>query len=144
MQLVDIKIPKSFKATQPNSSKLIACANYYRKFGQLDKPITVDTNMVLVDGYVRYLVAQKMGLTEVPIKLMAHERIYVMGKHADAGKEYCWKIKIKDEKKFMERIHVGDKVIANTRKGSCPITITQILVRDTPPVEQKIKTIAKF
>lgn len=144
MKLKDIIIPKKFTRTIPNPTKLAACEKYYKKYGELDKPITVDANSHLVDGYIRYLVVQKMGLTEVPIKLMAHEHIYVMAKHTDMGKEYWWKVKVKDEKEFTKRINIGDKVVVNTKKGNCPVTITHIVVRDIPPIDQRIKTVASF
>lgn len=144
MQLKDIKIPQTFMNTQPSSTKLIDCANYYKKFGQLDKPITIDANCTLVDGYVRYLVAKKMGLTEVPVKLLTDERIYVTAKHTDVGKEYWWIVKRKDEARFSKRIKVGDKVLVHTKKGNCPVTITNIVVSDVPPIDQRIKAILKF
>ena len=144
MQLTDIKIPNSFLKTQPNDTKLMACAKYYNKFGQLDKPITVNGNGYLVDGYVRYLVAKSMGMKEVPTKLIAEERIYVMGRHKDVGKKYWWVVKKKDEVNFINHINVGDKIIVNTKKGQCPAIVAHIVTRDTPPINQKIKTVASF
>ena len=144
MRLTDIKVPDAFKKTQPSSTKLITCANYYKKFGQLDKPITIDTNGYLVDGYVRYVVAKRMGLNEVPVKFLTDKRIYVMAKHTDVGKEYWWVVNKKDEEKFAERIKVGDKILVNTKQGKCQVTITHIVTKDVPPIDRAIKTIVKF
>ena len=40
MKLKDIIIPKKFTRTTPNPTKLATCEKYYKKYGELDKPIT--------------------------------------------------------------------------------------------------------
>lgn len=63
----DIKIPKPFKKTRPREEKLDKVRNYFDEWGKLDKPITIDDDYMLVDGYSRYVVAKEKGLKLVPV-----------------------------------------------------------------------------
>ena len=62
-----IKIPKSFKRTRPREEKLDKVRNYFDEWGKLDKPITIDDDYMLVDGYSRYVVAKEKGMKLVPV-----------------------------------------------------------------------------
>ena len=144
MKLSEIKIPKCFAKTQPSPTKLVNCAAYCRKFGTLDKPITINKDKVLVDGYVRYLVAKKLHMDDVPVVNQRPVRIYVKGKHNPDGKDYWWIVKKKDENKFIEKSHVGDHILVDTKKGERIIVITDISLRDKSPTDKKLKMVVQF
>ena len=144
MKLSTIKIPYIFKKTSPKNEKIIMCENYYLEHGKLDKPITINQERILVDGYVRYLVAEKLHLEDIPVKRIGEPRIYVQAKHAADGKDYWWKVKKIDEQNFMNRVHKGDCIMVNTKKGLCTVTVNDIVVRNTKPIERHIKTIVRF
>lgn len=58
IDLYNITLPLAFENNFPKTSKIINCINYYRFNRKLDKPIVVDENGILIDGYVRFLVAK--------------------------------------------------------------------------------------
>lgn len=65
VSLDTIVIQDSFKKYPPRPTKMDKVRKHYQKTGFLDKAITLDGN-ILVDGYMRYLVAQELHLAEVP------------------------------------------------------------------------------
>lgn len=143
MKLKDIVIPKDFQLKSPRIGKLIECARYFQKFGALDKPITVNKQGILMDGYVRYIVAKKMGLEEVPT-IINEAGVYVLAHHAVKGKRYWWKVKSKDERKFIDKVYKGDRILVNTKKGLCTVTVTNVKVCKTPKIRKTIKMVEKF
>lgn len=63
--LSSIYITKALKATPPRAAKINAVLEYYQTHGEIDKPIVVKQQgegYVLVDKYLRYYVAEKLGL----------------------------------------------------------------------------------
>lgn len=66
----DIEVSNKFKL--PAQDKIDAVIQYYRKNGKLDKPISVSCHgkkYKLEDKYLRYYVAQQLGLKEVPARI---------------------------------------------------------------------------
>ena len=57
----DIIIPDVFANTKPRQYKIDKIRNYYLEYGCVDKPVTVNGNNVLIDGYIRYLVLKENG-----------------------------------------------------------------------------------
>ena len=62
----DIKVADEFLQHPPKENKLRNIERYYRRHGSFDKPIVLGKGNVLRDGYARYLVAQKLGIKEIP------------------------------------------------------------------------------
>lgn len=67
MRLKEITIPQSFKNCKPSPMKVKKAMDYYDENGRLDKSITVDGKGVLLNGYVRYIVAKLKKFNSVPI-----------------------------------------------------------------------------
>lgn len=64
-----IVIPKAF--TPPRREKVQEVIDYYKKYGELDKPVTVrKKDLLLTDGYKRYAAAKELGLAEIPVKFV--------------------------------------------------------------------------
>lgn len=143
MKISDIKVPYIFLNSPPNSHKIKKCKDYYYKYGKLDKPITINKNGILIDGYVRYVVAKELGLKECPV-CKQEIRIYVKGRHSVPGKMYWWMVKKQDEEMFINKVNIGDSIYVNTKKGICPVVVTSIKTRINPPIQKKIKTVVKF
>ena len=61
MRLSEIKIPKSFESSTPNTSKYEKCEKYYLETGQQDRYLVIDEDCVLIDGYIMYLVLKNHG-----------------------------------------------------------------------------------
>ena len=62
-----IKIPLRFLQTPPKQDKYNRIKQSCKELGRLDKSIEINSNMLLTDGYIRYLIAKEIGLKEVPI-----------------------------------------------------------------------------
>ena len=62
-----ILVPTNFQLSSPNSSKIMDCYGYYKEHGEFDRKIIVDKNLRLSDGYVAYVVAEYLGMKEIPV-----------------------------------------------------------------------------
>ena len=69
-QLSEIIIPDQFVKAYPGREKIEAIISSYRKHGKFDNPIKVIRQIILVDGYKRYVVAKELGLTEIEVKFI--------------------------------------------------------------------------
>lgn len=56
MRLSDIVVPKHMAATPPKESKMNKVRAFYKEHNCVDKPIVVNKDNLLLDGYIRYLV----------------------------------------------------------------------------------------
>lgn len=70
IKINDIIIPQSFLDTNPSKYKLQRVKDYYNKFKELDKEISVNKNNILIDEYTRYLVAQEMGIPYLKCRIV--------------------------------------------------------------------------
>ena len=127
MKITDIKIPKSFLKTPPRERKIVSAAEYYNQYGQLKKPIVITANNYLVDGYARYLAAQRLGLTDVPVDVKG--RLYISGVHKKGGKEYWWTIDSKSKNDLVNHIELGSRIIVDTKKGEEVAYVTGMTYR---------------
>lgn len=69
----DIHLPEKFQGAWLNPKKTEPVREWIQKNGRLDKPLDVcitDGAYWLVDGYRRYVVAQEIGFTEVPVRIV--------------------------------------------------------------------------
>lgn len=98
MKLKDIKVSKKFRRHPPSQSKIEAAKKYYEEHGHLDKPIVLDHNNEIVDGYARFKMLEKLGLEEVDDanenNLSWRETEYVFGHHPEDPdkKTYVWRL----------------------------------------------------
>jgi len=77
VHIKDIKIPPDYAATQPLDYKIRRYTRFFKAKGYLSKPIVVfvesnekglHNKLILIDGYVQYLIAKKYGMEFVPVK----------------------------------------------------------------------------
>lgn len=54
-----IKIPQSFANSTPKPHKYGICAEHFSKTGKQDRPLVINHNGVLIDGYIQYLVLKE-------------------------------------------------------------------------------------
>lgn len=148
MKIEDIIISAHF--SKPSAEKIQKCMDFYGIFGKLDKDIIVDSNGILRDGYVRYIVLVKNHVKEaeviVPIKSKAghsHKKpiTYVFAKHTPNSKEYCWRIT--DNTKDVGNLQVGNKILAETKFGKKAVTVTHIETLSQPPVDGAVKKVIR-
>ncbi len=70
MKLIEeIVIPEEFKMFQPKQDKINEQREYFNMFRRFTKPIEIKGNM-LINGYIRYLVALELGLRKIPVKFV--------------------------------------------------------------------------
>ena len=62
-----IIISDCFRETTPIKSKYIAKLKQYELFGSIKKPIRINRDFVLVDGYIDYLILRERGESIVPV-----------------------------------------------------------------------------
>ncbi|MBR3133367.1 MAG: hypothetical protein IKG42_04810 [Clostridia bacterium] len=67
-KISNIKVTSEFLATRPRERKLIAKAMYYAQNGRFERPVILDENNVLVDGYTTYIIAKELEMKYVPVK----------------------------------------------------------------------------
>lgn len=149
MKLSDITIPVGFQAHPPAKYKIDLCRDYLEEFDELDRKIIVSPDGVLLDGYVAYLVLQEAGwdgiyafIHDAPITKKDYrytETTYIAGVHGGQKREFWWRMTAKTENP--EFAIPGNKAIVYTKYGPTPITITQVLVTSTPPVEGIVKKV---
>lgn len=147
MKVSEIKIPKGFSESTPNSAKLNKARNYYLANHKIDKPIKVDKQGVLVDGYISYLVLMEFEPeSEVYCKVTDSYRtnrtVYVYGKHPNSkiDKEYLWRMPAKSD--YIPR--VGEALLVKTKFGIAPIIATRIEILNTCPVTDIVKKVIKW
>lgn len=57
--LTDIVINEPFASSKPRNGKLDRIRKYYEEYGSIDRPLIVNHNNILLDGYIRYLVLKE-------------------------------------------------------------------------------------
>lgn len=78
LKLSEIVVDKMFINRPPKEKKISEVIEYYKKHGELDKPIVVSIEngkYKLQDKYLRFVVAKKLGLETVPAEMGTEEEI---------------------------------------------------------------------
>lgn len=150
INIKDIYVPSSFRDTKPGSHKMDVVRTYLKENGKLDRPVVLSDN-VLVDGYVRYLVAIEAGMDHIPYISVSEQQkqlnnvvpVYICGKFEGNDKEYTWRVA-----KRMS-IEVGDIVQVKSRckdgSNTSVVTVTNVFTSDDEkllrhkPVVKKLK-----
>lgn len=137
----DIIVPKVFSDSHPREEKLNRIRVYVDKHGYLDKPVVVNSDKVLTDNYIRYLVAVEKGLDNIPcVSTQEYRRMfpeasptmtYVVGKFHQCDKEYTWK-NPKDV-----AVEIGDKVLVvsktkHGKNGRAVVTVVNVYKSNNP------------
>lgn len=121
----DIIIPDEFTKTTPKNSKVESIREYFNVYNTIDEPVTISPNNVLMDGYIRYLIAKENNMQSIPCVISDKNfksKIpvkYIVGKF-DNGSEYIWKIRNKLD------VNVGDKVIVANKNGRAIVSVVKI------------------
>lgn len=146
VKIEDIIIPDEFAATTPNECKMERYRKIWDKRGGQVKAIKLDSNNVLYDGYIQYVIAKEHGLNEVKCHIGCKEyTTYVFGQHLhnDTNKEYVWRIpKSEHWKEYAKAIRPDDIIFCNSCDKIVPIIVTRIEKLNTPPVNTRVKRVA--
>ena len=63
-KLSDIKIPKEFQESTPGKNKVKKYRDYWNEYKRQLKPVVLNKNNVLLDGYIQYLTLKENGIEE--------------------------------------------------------------------------------
>ena len=72
VKLSDIIINEPFASHAPKIGKLNRIREYYKEYGYVDKPLTVNRNNILLDGYIRYLVLKENNVMYAKVKVVKY------------------------------------------------------------------------
>jgi hypothetical protein len=67
LPLSEIYVPEHFAKSTPRDWKIQRVKDRLGAKKKLDKPITINKDHYIVDGYTRYLVAREIGMQYVPV-----------------------------------------------------------------------------
>lgn len=70
VNLEDIRISEDFLKTSPKRIKVDNFKQDYLKYGKLSKCIKIDLNMVLIDGFAKYVAAKELNIKEIEIEFI--------------------------------------------------------------------------
>jgi hypothetical protein len=120
INISDIIVPEAFRLSRPSKNKISRGRRFFKQYGCIDKPIVVDNDNNLIDGYIRYLILleNKVDIIQVQIYGVTYKNTsttYVFGKHPHVDKEFVWRMTRNTINK--DALEVGSKVIVNTTKG---------------------------
>lgn len=163
MKLAEIRIPKRFLETKPKEEKMQACRDYMDKHHKQSKPVVLDENNLLVDGYVQYLVLKEREIEDVNVKILKgfwkHEKdkddipkyrtemttyIYGVFKRKDGSysKQYMWRVPKSWSDNGWERdVLPGDKIFVDSKGRNNIAIVTKIHRTETCPVDYPVKRV---
>lgn len=150
IQIDRIKVSKEFTESKPTQRKI----DRYRNEVKQLKPIILDSNNTIVDGYIQYLILKERGVQWCWVEYLVdtdrkayNTRMYVYGVHPSSPfrKEYKWRVPDNEKwDEFRRTIKYGDMIWCNTIHGVAPVIVTNIEVVCTDDIEVKgIKRVAK-
>lgn len=139
IRMSEIIVPTRFALSKPSNEKMKFVRKYYEEYGCVDEPIIVNDKLVLVDGYIRYLVLKEKKVSKVDCLMKRKPVTYVYGKHEGRNKVYVWRVPKSKENSI--NIDVGDKALVETKNGKAVIDVVGVAISELPPIKQKIKKI---
>ena len=153
IKLNEIIISNAFLESNPSEMKIEKCRNKWKKYNKQPKPLVVDEDNVLVDGYIQYLVLKELGYEEGNY-LVKHESkkekisyrdtrtTYIYGKHPNSKdtKTYMWRVP-KNWTNWADNIQIGDTIICSTKNGYAPVVVNKIEMLDMCPIDIRVKKV---
>lgn len=70
LPLSEIYVPEYFAKSTPRDWKIQRVKDRLGAKKKLDKPITINQDHYIVDGYTRYLVAKEIGMRYAPVRFI--------------------------------------------------------------------------
>ena len=139
IKINDIKIPEYF--SPPNDEKYREKEHIYLKNGYL-RPVVVDNNNLLIDGYISYLILKRSGAEEIECVLPEDSNeiaTYITASHLNSKKEYTWMVPRRLIRRFANNINIGDRVFCYSNKRVTPVIVKSIF---TAPKSGKFSQVA--
>lgn len=163
MKLSDIKISEAFANSIPSEEKLNACRNNWNQWNRQDRYIVVNSDNILIDGYIMYLVLKENDVEEVEVKISTRRKkrwerknikdwvvprykdnptTYIYGYHPNSKdkKTYMWRVP-KSWINWADNIQIGDTIICATKFGYAPVVVNKIEMLDMCPIDIRVKKV---
>lgn len=159
IKLSEIKITSAFENTTPNPEKVQRHKEYYNKNGKQSKPILLDYNNILRDGYIQYLILKENGVEEATIIRKKRnkkqiqclnvnpcykktETIYIFGVHPNSKcqREFVWRVP-ESWNGWVDNVQIGDTVMCATKNGYAPVVVNKIEILDKCPIDIPVKKV---
>lgn len=148
IEIWKIVVPNSFAKTKPSEKKLNAVRKHVEKYAALDKPVVLQGDL-LIDGYVRYLVAKEYEMKRIPyvqtsdLKTIDENKPpkYIIGRFETSMKEYVWKLPHK------VNVEIGDRVLVDSRfnkKNRGVVTVVKVFTSTNKEMLRHKKVIKKL
>ena len=121
----NIIIPNEFAKTTPKNSKVERIREYFNVYNTIDEPVTISSSNILMDGYIRYLIAKEHNMQSIPCIIsdknlnLKKPMKYIVGSF-DNGLEYIWKIRNKLD------VNVGDKALVANKNGRAVVSVVKV------------------
>lgn len=160
IKLSEIKITSAFKETTPNPEKVQRYRDYYKENRKQSKPILLDYDNVLRDGYIQYLILKENGVEEVTImRKKRYKKVkeykptpsykdnfttYIYGTHPNSKdiKTYMWRVP-EAWTSWADNIQIGDTILCVTKNGYAPVVVNKVETLDKCPVDFRVKKVAR-
>lgn len=162
MSLEDITIKETYAASIPGKDKIEECRNYWSKYHCQDRYIVIDTNNILIDGYIQYLILKENNVKEAEVKISNHKKkqwqrkrndikkklehrkttTYIYGIHPGekVSKERVWRVS-HSWTGWENDLLPGDIITVRSERGIVPVIITKIKWSNQPPIDIPIKKV---
>lgn len=156
IKLSEIKIQESFLQTRPKESKMQYYRDFYEMTGKQAKPIVINKNNVLLDGYIQYLILKENNEREAsvivwrtiaikkPPKHITTPTTYVYGTHLGGmtNKQYTWRVP-NSWNSGEDCLQVGDVISCNTKCGCKKVVVRKIETLAECPVGFKVRKVCR-
>ena len=163
MKLSDIKISEEFASSIPSEEKLNECRNNWNQWNYQDRYIVINSDNVLIDGYIQYLVLKENNVEEAEIKISTRRKkrwyrknvedwsiphyknettTYVYGVHLNSKntKTYMWRVP-ESWTNWVNNVQIGDTVMCATKFGYAPVIVNKIEILDKCPIDIPVKKV---
>ena len=163
MKLSDIKISEAFANSVPSEEKMNECRNNWNQWHRQDRYIVVNSDNVLIDGYIQYLILMeyKEEYAEVKISNRRKKRwerknikdwvaprykdnptTYIYGYHPNSKdiKTYMWRVP-ESWNGWADNVQIGDMVMCTTKFGYAPVIVNKIEILDECPIDIPVKKV---
>lgn len=156
MKISDIKISPEFAFHPPYRKKIDKKRDRMYVSGKQNKPIVINDNGLLIDGYATLLAMIELGYTECRCIYQKHygnyeknellnyrhtPTTYIYGIHPDSKekKTYIWRVPSKSRESIYKEVLPGDTVLVNTKHGNKAVVVTKIETLDECPVDFMVR-----
>lgn len=137
--LKNIIISKCFAESKPAGWKVQLKTEHFEQTQELPGTIVINSDNILIDGYITYLIAAENGFEYVPVTVTPVEVIEAV--HRERGKAYFWKVPMK----LMGKIVPGARCMVRVgEKGFKKVTVKNILQQEFPTQEPRLRDVVRL